>query len=270
VSRTYAKEILTPEYGAGLERTLQKRKGDLYGIVNGIDTARFNPRADAALEKPYTEETFEEGKAENKRTLQRAQGLKEDADAPLFGFVGRLTNQKGMDLIAAGVPRFLNEGAQVAILGTGAAEQEAHAKQLARDFPGRAAAAIAFDAALAQRIYAASDFFLMPSRFEPCGLGQLIALRYGAVPVVRATGGLIDTVPDYAENETSGLGFRFEDFSADAFQGALSKAVTLYRREHAAFRALQKRGMLQDVSWEHSAPEYATLYEKALLKRREE
>lgn len=267
VSKTYAKEILTEEYGQGLEGTLQKRAEDLYGIINGIQTERFNPATDGALVQRYTAEDAKEKRPANKRALQKELRLEQNPDIPLFGFVGRLTNQKGMKLIVEAFPRFLKRGVQLAILGTGSPDNEALVRKLVEDFPGKSAAVIDFDAALAQRIYAGSDFFLMPSRFEPSGLGQLIALRYGAVPVVRSTGGLVETVPDYTSDPARGLGFRFGPFTGEALTEAVARAQRLFVEDRNAYLALQKRGMEQDVSWERSAPEYATLYEKALAKK---
>lgn len=268
VSRTYAEEILTPEYGAGMEHALQERTADLYGIVNGIDTEHFNPETDVAIPSQYTAANAVQIKRRNKMALQREFSLPETPARPLFGFVGRLTDQKGMELILDAFPDFLrDEKAQLIILGTGDPAIEEATARLCQAYPNAAGAKITFDAALAQHIYAGADFFLMPSKFEPCGLGQQIALRYGAVPVVRSTGGLVDTVPDYGENPHDGLGFRFTEFTSAALTRTIEKAIALFTTQPDAYTTLQKRGMEQDLSWNHSAPKYATLYTKALTKR---
>jgi starch synthase len=189
VSRTYAEEILTPEYGFGLEGDLQTRRHDLSGIVNGIDQNRFNPETDTQISANYSVDTLDR-KSLNKATLQKDCGLTVDASLPLFGLVTRLTDQKGIELIAEALPKHLSAGGQFVALGQGGEKFENMLKQLAEKFPQSTKVVIGFDAKLAQEIYAGSDFFLMPSRFEPCGLGQLIAMRYGTVPIVRATGGL--------------------------------------------------------------------------------
>lgn len=267
VSRTYAKEILTPEYGAGIENILQRRSADLYGIVNGLDTDRFNPQTDAALTERYSEKTVLEAKQTNKTALQRQLGLTRDPAKPLFGFVGRLTDQKGMELINGAFPPLLKKRrAQLVVLGSGTPEIERRAAGLARAFPGYASTTTGFDAVLANRIYAGSDFFLMPSRFEPCGLGQLIALRYGSVPIVRTTGGLVDTVPNYEENPSRGLGFHFSNFTSAALGAVLEQVLTFFAAHPEEFNVLRKRGMEQNLSWDHSAPEYAKLYARALKK----
>ncbi|MFA6511779.1 MAG: glycogen/starch synthase [Patescibacteria group bacterium] len=268
VSKTYAKEILTEEYGAGLEKTLQERKSDLYGIVNGIDVEHFNPASDTALAAMYTADNVTTEKLKNKVALQKELGLTENPSIPLFGFVSRLTDQKGMELILKALPPLLEAGrTQLVILGTGDPTIEAATTALGKKYSSAAGIKIMFDAALAQRVYAGSDFFLMPSKFEPCGLGQQIALRYGAVPIARSTGGLVDTVPDYTENSTLGVGFRFDAFTSEALTEALERAIALFTEWPEVFHELQKRGMKQDLSWNRSAPEYATLYAKALTKR---
>ncbi|MBI3115603.1 MAG: glycogen synthase [Candidatus Kerfeldbacteria bacterium] len=256
VSPTYAQEILTPELGLGLEGLLKKRRNDLSGILNGIDGERFNPAQDPAV-APYDADHLD-GKQENRvRLLKRFKLL---GNGPVFGFVGRLTDQKGSELIVGARQFFAHHDANLVVLGKGNSTYEDEVRALADALPN-ATAVIGFDATLAQQIYAGSDFFLMPSRFEPCGLGQLIALRYGAVPIVRATGGLKDTVTDIGEAQGTGIVFR--DFTPSAFQQALDRAVTLYA-DRERFRSTVERGMRQVFSWDRSAATYRALYDKLM------
>jgi len=253
VSPTYAKEILTAEYGAGLDNVLKKRKKDLYGVLNGIDVDFFNPETDNLIPHKYSIKTLEE-KIKNKSALQKKLGLPQNENIPLVGFVSRFVWQKGVDLITE---NFSGLDCQFVFLGTGEAKYEEHLKALADKYPDKFSAQIRFDEGLAHEIYAASDMFLVPSRFEPCGLTQMIAMRYGAVPVVRKTGGLADTV-----NWRNG--FVFKDFSADVLYKTLEKAIKKYRA--SSWKKLQIRGMKQDFSWKKSAKEYLKLYKKALKK----
>lgn len=264
VSPSYAREILTVEFGEGLETDLRHRETDLFGILNGIDVRRFNPATDSVIAQRFDQHTLDQRLA-NKLDLQKHFGLPQHPQIPVLGLVSRLTNQKGLDLILAALPEFLHDSAQFVLLGTGVTEVEELATKLTKRFPQSVSAQIGFDAAQAQRIYAGSDMFLMPSRFEPCGLGQLIAMRYGAVPVVRATGGLRDTVTEYEATSGAGTGFTFEEYRADAFAGALRKALRLYHENPAGWRQLQLAGMNRDSSWQAAADEYVQLYQKLLL-----
>jgi starch synthase len=258
VSPTYAREILTPEYGEGLQGVLAERKSVLSGILNGIDVHRFNPETDPDIAVRYSAADLR-GKAACKASLQKELRLAGDPTAPLLGMVTRLTNQKGMELVAAADAVLTEYQAQLVILGQGAPNEERLANDLATRHPDRVRLTLGFDAELAQRIYAGSDLFLMPSRFEPCGLGQMIAMRYGSVPVVRATGGLADTVPDLNGKPESGLGFAFEPYNAEVFRQTLSRALAAFR-SGAHWRTVVERDMAQDFSWERSAGEYLALY----------
>ncbi|MFH0853503.1 MAG: glycogen/starch synthase [bacterium] len=261
VSPQYAREILTPKLGLGLEKVLAQRKQSLYGIINGLDTDRFNPESDPKIIAAFSAKDLT-GKAENKQALQKKCRLDLDPEAPLFGFVGRLTDQKGMDLIGANVDVIVAQGGQLVILGTGMSDLEEIAKQAAKEHPGKVHATIGFDAVFAQQIYAGSDFFLMPSLFEPCGLGQLIAMRYGAVPVIHNTGGLKDTVPDYTLDKQGGRGFVFNEYTPEALEQAIKQALKVYAQPKEMARLI-RRIMELDFSWERSSTEYQNLYIKA-------
>lgn len=265
VSERYAQEILTAEFGEGLESVLEERRSDLFGIVNGIDMTLFDPRSDPNIPAHYDVDSLD-GKAECKKLLQEEVGLAQEARTPLLGVVGRLVEQKGIDLLTEVASDLLDGGTQMVVLGTGEPKYEAMWRELAGSYAGILALTIGFDAALAQRIYAGSDMFLMPSRFEPCGLGQLISFRYGTVPVVRAVGGLADTVRDHESDPRAGNGFSFTRYERAAFSGALARALRMYRHPER-WRALQERGMREDHSWEASARKYVGLYETALRLR---
>lgn len=259
VSPTYAEEIMTSEYGERLDGLLRARRDRVVGVLNGIDTTVWNPATDASLPVHYSADD-PSGKAICKARLQQELGFPIDPARPLLGIVSRLVEQKGIDLLDRIVPWLLTEtDAQLVVLGTGQTHLEEDFRRNARSHPSRIAARIGFDAALAQHIYAGSDMFLMPSRFEPCGLGQMIALRYGSVPIVRATGGLNDTVHEGYE----GNGFRFHPFEARYFQDAISRALHAFRNPRD-WAMLRDRGMREDNSWTHAAQAYVSMYERAL------
>jgi starch synthase len=265
VSDTYAKEILTPEYGAGLDALLRARSAVVSGIVNGIDYDEFNPATDPAIAVHFTADTLA-ARAEDKRALQREAGLPE-TDAPLFGVVTRLFAQKGIDLVAQAFgPILERSGAQLAVLGTGDAEVHRQLLELEARFPEQVKVWLEFNPPLGQRVYAGCDVFLMPSRYEPCGLGQLISLRYGAVPLVRRTGGLADTVEDCDATFTRGTGFVFERADAAELAAAVERALAAYGNRKA-WRAMQARGMRQDWSWRRAGRQYLELYSAALADR---
>lgn len=264
VSRTYAQEVQTAEFGYGIEGLLQHRSKDLFGIVNGIDYDIWDPRTDSLIAQRYTADSLC-NKAHNKVMLQREMGLPVDDRAPLFGFVGRLVEQKGIDLIIENLQPMLALGAQIVLIGTGDARYEQTLRAAAAREP-RIAVRIAYDEQLAHRLIAGSDMFLMPSRFEPCGLTQMYALRYGTLPIVRNTGGLADTVID-AHAGAEGDGFVFEHADADDLLEAVERAAITYR-DARAWRALQKSAMRRDFSWERSAREYIGLYERLGVKAR--
>ncbi|MFQ5827550.1 MAG: glycogen synthase GlgA [Candidatus Methylomirabilia bacterium] len=263
VSPTYAREIQTPESGCGLEGVLQERTRDLSGVVNGIDYEVWNPATDAEIPQCYTAKDVE-GKRACKSTLQEELGL-QDESAPLLGMVTRLAEQKGLDLVLAALPELLEMGCQLVLLGSGEPEVEQTLAEAAARHRGQVAVEIGFDSVLARRIYAGADCFLMPSRYEPCGLGQLIGLRYGTVPVVRRTGGLADTVMEFDPATGAGTGFGFDAFSAGGLVEAVRRAVAVYRQPER-WRQLIRSGMAEDFSWEASAREYVALYRKAVKR----
>ena len=255
VSPNYAKEILTKEYGASLEKYLGRRKKHLSGILNGIDIHSFDPETDKAIKKRYDNKTFTAGKAKNKEDLQILSKLEKN-DLPLFGLVTRLVSQKGLDILLPALESLLKKyDFQLVVLGTGQKEFEVGFKALAKKYPKKVRANISFDINLAQKIYAGSDFFLMPSKFEPCGLGQMIAMRYGAIPVVRSTGGLKDTV---VNNKT---GIVFKKYTQKEMKKSLEAALRLYKNK-AKFKKIALAGMRKDFSWNASAKEYLKLYKK--------
>ncbi|MDP9265684.1 MAG: glycogen synthase [Chloroflexota bacterium] len=267
VSQRYAQEILTPEFGEGLEGLLAERTVDLFGIVNGIDTTFFDPENDPQIPARYSRDD-QDGKAACKNALQRESGLSVEPAVPVCAVIGRLVEQKGIDLLTSAAPKLLGDGSQLVVLGTGDPAYEALWRELAERNRGRLALTLKFDGALAQRIYAGSDLFLMPSRFEPCGLGQLISLRYGTIPVVRAVGGLADTVRDADEDPRAGNGFVFSDYALEAFEGALDRAIHRFRAGDG-WHELRARAMSEDHSWRVSAQSYVKLYETARSRRRE-
>ncbi len=265
VSETYSRELMYPYYAHGLDSVLSGNAWKLTGITNGIDVGTFNPATDPALPAHYDSKTFLKGKAECKAALQKEVGLPQRADAPLMVMVTRLAGHKGLDLLCHIARRLMwEEDCQLLILGTGEPHFEQFFQGLAREFPDRVAAKITFNLGLAARIYAGGDIYLMPSKSEPCGLSQMNAMRYGTVPVVHATGGLKDTVPGVDEKGENGLGFTFQSYNADDFMGAIKRALHLYRDTPEAFRALQKRGMDQDFSWDKPAGKYMDLFHKML------
>jgi starch synthase len=259
VSPSYAREIQTDAEGMGMAGLLRHRSGKLSGIINGIDTEIWNPTADHHLYQTYSPRRME-GKASNKAELQRQLGLEQRPDLPLLGVVSRLTEQKGLDLLLEVAPQLLNLPAQLVILGSGSHALEVAWSALARKHRGQCAVTIGFDEALAHRIEAGADIFVMPSRFEPCGLNQMYSLRYGTPPVVRATGGLADTVID-ATDEKHGNGFVFGPATAEALLQALQRAITAWQ-DPAGWRLLQKHGMARDSSWAEAARQYVELYRR--------
>ena len=263
VSETYSRQLMYPYYAHGMDGVLADAAWKLTGITNGIDVETFNPETDPALPAHYNAQTFREGKAACKAALQEEVGLPQEADVPLLVMVTRLAGHKGLDLLCYIARRLLLEkDCQILILGTGEAQFEQFFKDLAEEFPDRVAAKITFNLGLAARIYAGGDIYMMPSKSEPCGLSQMNAMRYGTVPVVHATGGLKDTVPGVDENGNGGLGFTFESYNADDFYGALNRCINLYADNREGFRALQRRCMEQDFSWDKPARKYMELFQK--------
>jgi len=251
VSKTYAEEITTSAYGANLEKVIRKRKKDLFGIVNGIDVKSFNPQTDKFLTKNYSIKTIQK-KQDNKIALQKELGLPIDKTKMIVGLVSRLVWQKGLDLIA---DNFNKLNCQFVFLGTGQKEYESHLKLLAKKYPNQFSSNIFFDLKLASQIYAGSDIFLMPSRFEPCGLGQMIAMRYGTLPLVRATGGLKDTVDEK-------VGFSFDKVSKKELFDTIKRATDIYYNHSKIWGKMRENAMKRDFSWDKSAGEYIKLYQK--------
>jgi starch synthase len=267
VSQTYAQEILTPEFGEGLDPLLRDRREHVFGVLNGIDTEVYDPAHDPHLAAPFSAED-PSGKLLCKRDLQAVAGLPQRDETPLIGAISRLADQKGFDLIDAIVEPLLRDNdVQLVVLGTGDQRYHARFEAVQARFPQQLRTLMTFNADLAQKIYAGSDMFLMPSRFEPCGLGQLVALRYGSIPVVRATGGLADTIQDTDADPAAGNGFSFEPYDSAALAAALNRALARYR-DRGVWRALVGRAMRADHSWDASARRYVELYHKAIGRAR--
>ncbi len=266
VSPTYAREIQGSLWGMGMEGLLAERAGDLTGIVNGIDTTVWDPAADALVEPHYDAGTLER-RAEHKAMVQARFGLEPDPQRPLFATVSRLAWQKGTDVLLEALDGLVAAGGQLAILGSGDPGMEQRCAAAASVYPGRVATWFGYDEALAHRLQAGADAMVVASRFEPCGLTQLYALRYGCVPVVAATGGLVDTVTDADADPEHGTGLVFAAGDADALRGAFHRAAALWQ-DRDRWRALQGRGMAADLGWERAARAYVAVYERALARRR--
>jgi starch synthase len=267
VSPTYAREIQTAEHGFGLDGVLRERQGELVGILNGIDVEHWDPSSDPYLPENFSAEDLS-GKAVCKSALQHEAHLPVAPGVPVFGVVGRLTSQKGVDVLAHCLSRLLGWQMQLVLLGSGDREAEhwfGHASAL---HPHAFKAWIGFDEGLAHRIQAGADFFLMPSRYEPCGLSQMYSLRYGTPPIVRATGGLVDTVQGYSEQNGDGTGFLFRDLTPDALANTIGWALSTYFDRPGHVEAMRRRGMAQDFSWDHAAVSYERLYLDAYRRRR--
>ncbi len=259
VSPSYAEEITTAYYGERLDGLIRARKDALSGVLNGIDVSEYDPEHDKLIYRNYSTKSMS-GKAENKRRLQQDLGLEVDPDAPLIAMVGRLTNQKGLDLVDCVLGEIMGENVQLAVLGMGDARYVNLFSWAEQQYRGKVAARFAMDHELAHKMYAGADFFLMPSLFEPCGLSQLISLRYGTLPIVRETGGLRDTVLSYNEYTDEGNGFTFLNYNAHDMLAVIRRAVYYYRNKKDVIALLQKRGMEGDYSWTRSAKEYMKLY----------
>ena len=264
VSKTYAQEIQTPEYGCHLESVLKYRSNDLYGIVNGIDTGSFNPKTDPTIAHNYDIRNLFAGKRENKLALQRQLGLREDPNVFLVGMVSRLTFQKGADLILGALPEMLRGNIQIAILGTGESKYEYSFKMLEEGNKGRCVYYCGYNEGLAHLMYAGLDMLMMPSLFEPCGISQLISMRYGTIPFVRETGGLKDTVEPLNEYTMQGTGFSFGPYSVEDFNSVFNYAYSQYYDYPERWKMLMKNAIKTDVSFDKSAREYEALYRKVL------
>ena len=270
VSPRYATEIQYPYMGYGLDSLVRSRANSMVGILNGLDIDIWNPETDKLLVSNYNADNFVEKRPPNKRQLQIDSGLEMRDDVMVIGVVSRLVAQKGFDLALPALRRMLGDtDVQFVLLGAGDPELDYEFWRLGKDFPSKAKVYQGYNAALAQRIYAGCDVFLMPSHFEPCGIGQMIAMRYGALPLVRETGGLADTVQNYDNgNGDSGVGFVFSWETADAVLGTLHWALSTYHSKRDAWQRMQRRAMLTDVSWENSAQKYVDLYSSAITNRR--
>jgi len=270
VSVTYAKEILDREYGFGLDGLLRARTDDLFGVINGINYDEWDPARDKFIPANYAYPDIS-GKAICKKELMKAAfKIREDDTAgrlPLVGVVGRLSEQKGLDLIIQAVPELLSSGARLVILGKGDERYHRSLREISKRYKGMISVTIGFDETLARRIYAASDFFLMPSKYEPCGLGQLISLRYGSIPVARKTGGLADTIQDYEPLTLRGTGFLFSDYTSGAMMEALKRAFCVYT-DKDKLKKMRDEGMKADFSWKRSAARYIELYKDALKRKK--
>jgi len=261
VSRTYAEEIKMPYYGEGLDGLMRARANDLRGIVNGIDYEDFDPQTDKEIYANYSPRTFRREKVKNKTALQQDLGLTVDPKTMLIGIVSRLTDQKGFDLIAYVMDEMCQDAVQFAVLGTGDDQYENMFRHFAWKYGGKVTAQIYYNDALAHKIYAASDAFLMPSQFEPCGLSQLMSLRYGTIPIVRETGGLKDTVEPYNEFEGTGTGFSFTNYNAHEMMATVRYAEKVYYDKKREWNKIIDRAMAKDFSWNHSALQYQELYD---------
>jgi len=264
VSPTYAKEILDKEFGCGLEGVLNTRKDALYGILNGLDYSVWNPKADSRIFKKYSIENVED-KYVNKELLQKELGFKVDRDIPMIGMISRLADQKGLDLLARIIDEILNMKVQFVLLGTGDNKYHILFSKMAKAHQKNASINLKFDIVLAQKIYAASDIFLIPSKYEPCGLGQMISFKYGTIPVVRQTGGLRDSVEEFDPKTLEGNGFTFEEYRAENLFAAIKRALSTYMHKEM-WLGLVKRVMGLDFSWRASAREYLRLY-KEMMER---
>jgi len=260
VSPSYAKEIVTPEFGCGLEGVLQTRASNLYGILNGIDYGIWDPATDTGISRNYSAESPDD-KYINKEALQKELGLKVDSDIPMIGMISRLADQKGMDLLAKIIGDILNKKIQLVILGTGDRRYHVLLEKMARAHPKNASMNLKFNMVPAQKIYAGADMFLIPSKYEPCGLSQMICFKYGTVPIVRRTGGLKDSVHEFDTKTKKGSGFTFAEYKPEAFFSAIKKALGAYQGRDQ-WRVLVKNVMALDFSWEVSAKEYVRLYSK--------
>ncbi|HKS67267.1 MAG TPA: glycogen synthase GlgA [Candidatus Acidoferrales bacterium] len=266
VSRRYAKEIQTPEYGSGLEGVIRNRGERLVGILNGVDYSIWSPEADTFIAQNYSAHNLEGKKVCKKSLLEAFQLPADNLDRPLVGIISRFVDQKGFDLIAEVGTQLMAEDVTIVALGTGLPAYEKLFAELAHRHPGRFGLKIGYDNALAHRIEAGSDMFLMPSRYEPCGLNQIYSLRYGTVPVVRATGGLDDTIQNFETKTGQGTGFKFEEYSGTALLDCVRNALKTYR-DRASWKKVQANGMAKDFSWKTSAASYVTVYEAAKRAR---
>ncbi len=268
VSPGYRNEILTPEFGFGLEGVLNEKREHLTGILNGVDYQIWNPATDSLITANYSPQDLS-NKAACKADLQKIAGLPVRADIPVITMVSRLSNQKGIDLLQGIIPSLIEHDINLVLLGTGESRYQKSFTEIAYKYPDKVAVFMRYDYTLAHRIFAGGDMMLAPSRYEPCGINQLYALKYGSVPIVRTTGGLKDTVEEFDPQTDSGTGFKFEDPEASELESTLLKALKVYKEDPDSWKKLMLRGMNKDFSWKRSAVEYAKLYEKAIRDRKD-
>jgi starch synthase len=266
VSPKYMEEIQTAEFGAGLDGVLRVRQGALYGVLNGVDYQEWSPEIDPFIKENYSASDLR-GKAACKADLQQQFGLPVNPAIPLMGTISRLAEQKGFDLIAAGLDEIMALGVQFVLLGTGEEKYHQLLQSFQQKYPRQLGLKITFNNELAHKIEAGSDLYLMPSRYEPCGLNQIYSLRYGTVPIVRATGGLDDTIEDYDPSSEQGNGFKFRDYTVQELLDAVTRALRTYNAKDL-WRALMARGMRADFSWEKSARRYEQIYRETLGKKK--
>lgn len=265
VSETYASEIMTDYFGYGMQNLLKMRSNDLYGIVNGIDYKEYNPEKDKLIDTHFSLANYRQGKLNNKKALYKQLGIDFDPKKPLVAIISRLVSQKGIDLIERVFSEMLEiDDFKFVVLGTGDQAYENYFKELEKEFPDKVKAEIRFSNQLAHQIYASSDIFLMPSKYEPCGLGQIIALNYGSIPLVRETGGLVDTITPYNEFNSTGNGFSFTNFNAHDMMHVLRYAIHLYQHNKEAWDKIVEGAMTSDFSWKKSAQAYRKLYKKII------
>jgi starch synthase len=265
VSETYANEIMTDYFGYGMQNLLKMRSNDLYGIVNGIDYKEYNPEKDKLIDTHFSLANYRQGKLNNKKALYKQLGIDFDPKKPLVAIISRLVSQKGIDLIERVFSEMLEiDDFKFVVLGTGDQAYENYFKELEKEFPDKVKAEIRFSNQLAHQIYASSDIFLMPSKYEPCGLGQIIALNYGSIPLVRETGGLVDTITPYNEFNSTGNGFSFTNFNAHDMMHVLRYAIHLYQHNKEAWDKIVEGAMTSDFSWKKSAQAYRKLYKKII------
>jgi len=267
VSKAYSKEIQTEELGYGLEGVVFQRKEDLYGIINGIDYDEWDPSKDRHIAARYSPDDIK-GKALCKAELQRLYSLPVKRGTPLIAMVSRIANQKGFDLVINAMDKLMAMDLQMVFLGTGDRKYQDILQEIGRRYPKKAGVKIAYDTPLAHKIEAGADIFLMPSRYEPCGLNQLYSLKYGTIPVVRATGGLDDTIKNFSSKTGKGNGFKFKAYSSEALLMEVKRAVGLYK-ENDLWKTIMRNAMSCDFSWEHSAKEYLKVYKKAVATVRD-
>ncbi|MGO9120569.1 MAG: glycogen synthase GlgA [Desulfomonilaceae bacterium] len=268
VSPGYRNEILTPEFGFGLEGVLNEKREHLTGILNGVDYQIWNPATDSLITANYSPQNLS-NKAACKADLQKIAGLPVRADIPVITMVSRLSNQKGIDLLQGIIPSLIKRDINLVLLGTGESRYQKSFTEIAYKYPDKVAVFMRYDYTLAHRIFAGGDMMLAPSRYEPCGINQLYALKYGSVPIVRTTGGLKDTVEEFDPQTDSGTGFKFEGPEASEFESTLLKALKVYKEDRDSWKKLMLRGMNKDFSWKRSAVEYAKLYERAIQDRKD-